>query len=120
MMGMKRLLAGLIAFCALSAGMGTGAAGMSLEEFYRLDRLEKENFMTTVLHFFHNRYTQDPAASYKARCMVDLYNPAVGGNEPKLLDLILENMATAHADSRSNPTVEKVVETVVERECTAR
>ncbi len=118
-MRVTRLLAGLIVFCAVSAGTGTGAAAMSLEEFYRLDRLEKENFMTTVLHFFHNRYTLDPAASYKARCMVDLYNPAVAGDQPKLLELILDHMATAHADSRKNPTVEKVVETVVERECAA-
>lgn len=119
-MVVKKALAGLLAFSALSAGLVSGASSMSLDEFYRLDRLEKENFMTTVLHYFHNRYTQDPATSYKARCMVDLYNPAVAGDEPKLLAMILSDMAVARADSRRNPTVEKVVETVVERECEAQ
>lgn len=116
-MGMGRVLAGAAVFCALSSGMVSGAASMSLEEFYRLDRLEKENFMTTVLHFFHNRYTQDPATSYKARCMVDLYNPSAAAGEPKLVSLILNDIAAARADSGRDPTVEKVVETVVEREC---
>lgn len=114
---------GLVAALTVSAvtfGSASGAAGMSLDEFFGLNTLEKENFMTTVLHYFHNRYSQDPATTHKAECMVDLYNPAVAGAEPRLLVLIEQDMHRARAEPAKKATVERIVQTVVERECRVR
>lgn len=119
-MSVRRSLGGLIAFLCLSVGAGSGASSMSLDEFERLDMLQKENFMTTVLHYFHSRYAENPATSHKAECMVDLYEPVVAGGEPRLMALIMRDMELARAESGRNPTVERVVETVVERECAPR
>lgn len=103
--------------CAVAFGAVSDARSMSIEEFDRLDELQQENFMTTVLHFYHHRYKQNPETAHKARCMVDLYNPGAQGAEPVLISMIMRDMAVARTNGSSNPTVEKVVERVVEREC---
>ena len=115
----SRSLAALAVAVAMSLGAVSDARSMSLEEFDRLDGLEKENFMTTVLHFYHHRYKQNPETAHKARCMVDLYNPKVEGAEPVLMSMIMRDMALARTDGSPKATVEKVVERVVERECKA-
>ena len=102
-----------------SLGAASDARSMSLEEFDRLGNLQQENFMTTVLHFYHHRYKQNPETAYKASCMVELYSPGAEGAEPALLSMIFRDMALARTDGTQNPTVEAVVERVVERECRA-
>ena len=113
----SRLLAAVAVAGVMSLGAASDVRSMSLEEFDRLGNLEQENFMTTVLHFYHHRYKQDPDTAYKARCMVDLYNPKVEGAEPILMTMIMRDMALARTNGSRNPTVEKLVERVVDREC---
>ncbi len=118
-MSVKRWLAGVAALFCLSFGPAWGAGGLSLEEYDRLARSQKENFISTVLHFYYYNYAGSPETKGQADCMVELDNTTVGDGEPYLLSQIMRDLETARARNAGGRSVESVIRSVIERECRA-
>lgn len=115
--GIGRRLVGLAAFGCLSLGAASGAAALSLDEFYRLSAHQKENFISTVLHFQHYRYGASPATAQKARCMVELDRAEAESGEPYLYSQIMRDLDVVRTSTAGGRTVEKVIGSVIDREC---
>ena len=118
-MSVKRWLAGVAALCVLSFGPVSGAGGLSLEEYDRLARRQKENFISTVLHFYYYNYAGSPETKGQADCMVDLDKTTVSGGETYLLSQIMRDLENARAAQGGSRSVESVIKAVIERECEA-
>lgn len=118
-MCMKRLLTGLAVLCSLTFTAVPDAAGVTLDEFERMNSVEKDRLMFTVLNFYHYQFTRDPATAHKANCMIDLNKPRGESEDPYLMTRIMLGLDRARAERGNNPTVEGVVKRVIERECAA-
>ena len=115
--GTGRRLAGLAVLCGLSFGAASGAAALSLNEFDRLSAHQKENFISTVLHFQHYRYAASPATAQKARCMVALDRAEAENGDPYLFSLIMRDLDVVRTSTAGGRTVETVIGKVIDREC---
>lgn len=120
-MPVKRSFAGLAIACVVWFGTVSGAESLSFNEFDRLASHQKENFISTVLHFYYYNFAKNPETLAKANCMVDLDRAKGDGNDPRLLSLILHDLNDARTGSgRRSETVEGVISAVIERECATR
>ena len=112
-----RALAGLAAFALLSLGAVSDASSLTLREFDRLTAIEKENFITTVLHFSYYTYQNNPATASKARCMADLGRRELSNGEPYLSALVTQRIDMRRAEAAHGRTVEQIVKELVDQEC---
>lgn len=112
----RRRLTGAAALICLSFGTVSGAAALTLAEFDRLPAHQKENFISTVLHFQHYRYSNSPDMAGKARCMVELDRVEAQGGDPYLFALIMRDLDIVRTNTKSR-TVERVIREVIDREC---
>ena len=119
-MSVKRWLAGAVASCCLSLAAVSGARALGLDEFDGLVDYQKENFISTVLHFEYYRYRSDPEAAHKAECMVRLDRATADDGNTRLLSLILRDLNGARARNSGADTVEGVIRAVIARECDER
>ncbi len=111
-----RRLTGVAALICLSFGTVSGAAALTLAEFDRLPAHQKENFISTVLHFQHHRYSNSPDMAGKARCMVELDRVEAQSGDPYLLALIMRDLDLVRTNTQGR-TVERVIREVIDREC---
>ena len=112
-----RVLTGLATFSLLLLGTVSDASSLTLKEFDRLNGIEKENFITTVLHFNYYNYRNNPATSDKARCMVELGRRELSNGEPYLSALVTQRIAMRRAEARHGRTVEQIIKELVDQEC---
>ena len=112
-----RVLAGLAAFALLSLAAAPEASSLTLKEFDRLSGIEKENFITTVLHFNYYTYRNNPETADKARCMVDLGRRELSNGEPYLSALVTRRIDMRRAEAAHGRTVEQIIKELVEQEC---
>ena len=117
-MSVSKLLAGVATVCCVFFGTASTAASLTLAEFDRLVGYQKENFISTVLHFEYYRYNNNPDMAYKADCMVELDRSTGGNDDPYLLSLIMDDLDSARA-GRRHDTVEGLIKAVIDRECKA-
>ena len=118
-MRVKWTLAGVAALFFLSVGPVSGAEGLSLEEYDRLARSQKENFISTVLHFYYYNYASSPETKGQAECMVDLDKATAQDGETYLLSQIVRDLESAGAGNPGGRSVESVIKAVIDRECKA-
>ncbi len=116
-MVVKRWLAGAMTSCCLFVATVSTASALSLDEFDRLVDYQKENFISTVLHYEYYRYRSDPQSAHKADCMVRLDRSTAGDADTRLLSLILRDLNGARARNSGADTVEGVIRAVIAREC---
>lgn len=116
-----RWVAGVATLCVVSFGAVSDAESLSFDEFDRLASHQKENFISTVLHFYYYNYANNSETLATANCMIDLDRASGNGGDPRLLTLILRDLDDAGSGaSRRAETVEGVINAVIERECATR
>ena len=114
---LMRFLVAMTVFSLLLLGVVSEATSLSLKEFDRLSGIEKENFITTVLHFNYYTYKNNPETASKARCMEELGRRELRSGEPYLSALVTQRIDTGRSNAARSPAVEKIIKELIDREC---
>lgn len=112
------LVAALAASCVVYFGAMAGAKALTINEYDHLVIDQKENFVSTVLHFYYYNYKNNPDTTYEAKCMVRLDKASTSTGKPYLMSLITQHLNSARADPGKNKqSVEGIIKQVIEQEC---
>ncbi|MBK0399737.1 hypothetical protein H0I76_11095 [Limibaculum sp. M0105] len=117
---MRRKFVLVVAFCSGFLGTAEDAASLSFEEFDGLPNWQRENFISTVLHYYYYNYLEDPAMAPTADCMTDLDRETAADGDPYLLSVILRDLGSSAFDGSADNSVEGVIKDIIDRECESR
>ena len=101
----------------VSVGLGSGAQALTFDEFDRLPEHRQENFIFTVLNFYHYQFTQNGQTISLANCMVELDQRTAPDGTPHLYSAVVRSLDVARLAPGNSATVEGVIREVVDREC---
>ena len=105
------------AFLFVSSGLVSGAHALTFDEFDRLPLHRQENFIFTVLNFYHYQFAQNGQTIGLANCMVELDQRTDADGTPHLYAAVVRSLDVARLTSVNGATVEGVIRDVVDREC---
>ena len=116
-MRIKRSFAGLAVMFSTVFVAAPGAMSLTFDEFDRLKSHQQESFIETALHYYYYGYTNNSETTHKAACMVSLENQKTQGGGSYLLSLIMRDLDFVRNNTRNDHSVEGVIKSVIEREC---
>ena len=101
----------------VSIGLVSGAHALTFDEFDRLPVHRQENFIFTVLNFYHYQFAQNGQTIRLANCMVELDQRTDADGTPHLYSEVVRSLDVARLAPGNGATVEGVIRDVVDREC---
>ena len=101
----------------VSGGLVSSAHALTFDEFDRLPNHRQENFIFTVLNFYHYQFSQNGQTAGLANCMVELDQRTDADGTPHLYSAVVRSLDVARLAAGNSSTVEGVIRDVVDREC---
>ncbi len=119
-MDVRGSLTGTATFLVVSCGVAVSAHALTFDEFDRLPGHHQENFIFTVLNFYHYQFARNDNAIGIANCMVDLDQRTDASGVPHLYSAVVRSLDVARGTTDNGVTIEGVIRDVVNHECPPR